>query len=63
MMSKRPNVLRSHGWDPGYHEENRNGPDSYKESPVSELGNDSGVFTGNVLEGSGRSGTPEGKGT
>src|SRR3954469_5375559 len=37
--------------------------DSYKESPVSEFGNDSGVFTRNVLEGSGTSGTPEGKGT
>ena len=35
---------------------------SYKESPVLELGNDSGVFIGNVLEGSGMSGTPEGKG-
>ena len=34
-----------------------------KESPIPELGNDSGVFIGNVLEGSGRSGTPEGKGT
>ena len=38
------------------------GEDSYKESPVSELGNVSGVFIGNVLEGSGMSGTPEGKG-
>src|SRR3954471_19621095 len=37
--------------------------DSYKEIHVSEFGNDSGVFTRNVLEGSGRSDTPEGKGT
>ena len=28
-----------------------------------DFGNDSGVFTRNVLEGSGRSGTSEGKGT
>ena len=65
MMSKRPNVVRSLGWDPGYHEEIRNGPENktYKESPISELENGSGVFIGNVLEGSGRSGTPDGKGT
>ena len=37
--------------------------DSYKGSPVLELGNDSGVFIGNVLEGSGMSGTPKGRGT
>ena len=37
--------------------------DSYKESPVSGLENGTGVFIGNVLEGSGMSGTPEGKGT
>ena len=36
--------------------------DSYKESPVSEFGNDSGVFTRNILEESGRSRTPEGEG-
>ena len=65
MMSKRPKVVRSLGLDPGYHEEIRNGPEnnSYKESLVSELENGSGVFIGNVLEGSGMSGTPEGKGT
>ena len=28
MMSKRPNVVRSLGWDPGYHEEIRNGPEN-----------------------------------
>ena len=27
MMSKRPNVVRSLGWDPGYHEE-MNGPEN-----------------------------------
>ena len=25
MMSKRPNVVQSLGWDPGYHEEIQNG--------------------------------------
>ena len=66
IMRKRPNVVRSLGWDPGYHEVIRNGPenkDSYKESLVSEFRNDSGVFIGNVLEGSGLSGTPGGEGT
>jgi hypothetical protein len=64
-MRKRPNVVRSLGWDPGYHEVIRNGPENkihIKESPVSELRNDSGVFIGNVLEGSGMSGTPGGGG-
>ena len=28
MMSKRANVVRSLGWDPGYHEEIRNGPEN-----------------------------------
>src|SRR3954468_20550706 len=28
MMSKRPNVVRSLGWDLGYHEEIRNGPEN-----------------------------------
>ena len=28
MMRKRPNVVRSLGWDPGYHEEIRNGPEN-----------------------------------
>ena len=27
-MRKRPNVVRSLGWDPGYHEEIRNGPEN-----------------------------------
>ena len=65
-MRKRPNVVRSLGWDPGYHEVIRNGPENkihIRKVPFSEFGNDSGVFIGNVLEGSGMSGTPEGKGT
>ena len=28
MMSKRPNVVRSLGCDPGYHEEIQNGPEN-----------------------------------
>src|SRR3954465_5296369 len=28
MISKRPNVVRSLGWDPGYHEEIQNGPEN-----------------------------------
>ena len=35
--------------------------DSYKESPVSELENGSGVFIGNVLDGFGMSDTPGGR--
>src|SRR3954465_12597804 len=65
IMRKRPDVVRSLGWDPGYHEVIRNGPENrihIRKVPFSEFGNDSGVFIGNVLEGSGMSGTPEGKG-
>ncbi len=28
IMRKIPNVVRSLGWDPGYHEEIRNGPEN-----------------------------------
>src|SRR3954469_6004210 len=28
IMRKRPNVVRSLGWDPGYHEVIRNGPEN-----------------------------------
>ena len=66
MMSKRPNVVRSLRWDPGYHEDIRNGPENkihirkvlFRSSEMIPV-----FFTRNVLEGSGRSGTPEGKGT
>ena len=64
-MRKRPNVVRSLGWDPGYHEEIRNGPENkiHIRKVLFRGWNGSGVFIGNVLEGSGMSGTPEGKGT
>ena len=56
MMSKRPNVVRSLVWDPGYHEEIRNGP----ENKIHIRKSNSGVrewfrcFYQNVLEGSRR---------
>src|SRR4051812_18872261 len=66
MMSKRANVVRSLGWDPRYHEEIWNGSENkihikkvlFQSSEMIPV-----FFTRNVLEGSGRSGTPEGKGT
>ena len=64
-MRKRPNVVRSLGWDPGYHEVIRNGPENkihIRKVLFRSSGNVSDVFIGNVLEGSGMSGTPEGKG-
>ena len=62
-MRKRPNVVRSLGWDPGYHEEIRNGLENkihIRKVQFRSWGMISVFFIGNVLEGSIRSGTPEG---
>ena len=60
-MRKRPNVVRSLGWDPGYHEVIRNGPENkihIRKVPFRS----SEMILVNVLEGSGMSGTPGGGG-
>ena len=59
IMRKRPNVVRSLGWDPGYHEVIRNGPEN-KIHIMKVPFRSSEMIPVNVLEGSGMSGTPGG---
>ena len=64
MLVGIPNVVRCLGWDPGYHEEIRNGPENnihISKVRFPEFGKDSDVFIREVLESSRRFTEPEGE--